>query len=103
MYTPRYVTAANKTYVDCNCGRRMVIAKYKTHEHNNPNLPEEKSPTVEVIISVTEKKIVSLEEFKASRKNKHKAAHALREAWKSKTSDEEGQILLREEVSQEDG
>ena len=81
MYTPRYVTAANKTYVDCNCGRRMVVAKYKKHEHKSPDMPEVKSATVEVIISETEKKVVSLEEFYASSRHKHKAATALREAW----------------------
>ena len=102
MLTPRYVTAANKTYVDCNCGRRLVAAKYKKHEHKSPGLPEEKNATVEVLISETKKKVVSLEEFNASSKYGHKAAHALREAWKSQTSDEEGQVMQREEVNQED-
>ena len=93
MFTPRYVTAANKTYVDCNCGRRMAAGDYRKHEHKSSDLLEEKSATVEVIISETEKKVVSLEEFNASPKHGKKAALALRETWKSKTSDEKGQVL----------
>ena len=102
MFTAIFVTDAGKTLVDCNCGRRMEAAKYKKHEHKRADQPKEKSATVEVLTSETEKEIVSLEKFNATPKHGPKAARALREAWKSETSEEEGQVLQREKVSQED-
>ena len=70
----------------------MAAGDYRKHEHKSPDLPEEKSATVEVIISETEKKVVSLEEFNASRKHGKKAATALREAWESETFEKEERV-----------